>query len=113
MSVQAGYRFKTLVKLLHAKCSPTQPIQVVLKDLSSQNLCGSCLAYVDKQGKIKRFVLEIHNDMAQLTLIDTLLHEWAHALDQSLNGLAKEPHRNSWGKCYAKVWRAYVQQLGE
>lgn len=108
-----GYKFKKLVKLLLAKCPPTQPIQVTTRNMTKQQLCGSCLTYVDKKGKIRRFVLEINSDMSQLTAIDTLLHEWAHALDQSLNGLSREPHRNSWGECYAKVWRIYVRHLGD
>lgn len=34
--------------------------------------------------------------------IDTIVHEWAHALDESP---CREPHRDSWGKWYSRVYR--------
>jgi len=44
--------------------------------------------------------------------MDTLLHEWAHAVDQVDNGADDDmhPHRKSWGEAYAKVWRAYIDE---
>ena len=55
-----------------------------------------------------------------LPAIDTLLHEWAHALawNYSLDSLAKQPdidreefdrasHDEAWGVAYSRVWRTY------
>lgn len=111
MAGRYNHKFKQLIRLLHRECPPSLPIKVLTKNLYRQQLCGCCLAFLSKSGKINRFVLEIDSSLSQLTAIDTLLHEWAHALDQDLHGIAREPHRASWGKCYAKVWRVYSKHL--
>jgi hypothetical protein len=106
-----GAKFEQVKRLLQKHCPTTKPITVYVKNLHSQQLCGCCLAYLDRLGRITRFELKIDRSLSQLTAIDTLLHEWAHAMDQDQNGLAREPHRSSWGKCYAKVWRVYAAHL--
>jgi hypothetical protein len=111
MTKPYGGTFDQVVSTLRKHCALTKPAKVIIRSLYKQQLCGCCVAYLDNEGKIKRFDIEIDRQLSQLTAIDTLLHEWAHALDQDRNGPAREPHRESWGKCYAKVWRAYAKYL--
>ena len=107
MASRYGKRFDKVYRMLREECPLDAPIRLVTKDLTKDKICGCCLTYIDEDGTIQKFVLEIDRNMAVLTAIDTLLHEWAHALDYEANGIPKENHRNSWGELYAKVWRAF------
>lgn len=109
MASRYGKKFDQLLRKLRKDCPISLPVKVVTKDLGKQKLCGCCYAYLTPGGKIDHFVIEIDRNMGILTAIDTLLHEWAHAMDKELYGIPLEPHRNSWGECYAKVWRCYCK----
>jgi len=104
-------KFHDVLRMLRKECKVARPIKVVSKDLNKEKLCGCCIAYLDKYGGVSRFVIEVDNNLAPVTAIDTLLHEWAHALNQVANGVTGEPHSGSWGKCYARVWRSYVTKI--
>jgi hypothetical protein len=106
-----GAKFRAVLRMLRKECKISRPIKVISKDLNREKLCGCCIAYLDDNGKVTRFAIEVDSNLAPVTAIDTLLHEWAHALDQVTNGVTGEPHRSSWGKCYARVWRAYVSKI--
>jgi len=100
--------FKTLARKLRREFPLSRPLRIVCKKLNKQKICGSCITYLDNDGSIIRFVIEVDTHLSALSAIDTLLHEYAHALDQELNGVAVEAHRASWGVCYAQIWRFYV-----
>jgi len=108
MAPQYGKQFQTIARKLRREFPLSCPLRIVCKGLEKQKLCGSCIAYLKKDGSIARFVIEVDTQLATLSAIDTLLHEYAHALDQDINGVAAEPHRASWGVCYAQIWRFYV-----
>jgi hypothetical protein len=99
----------TIVRKLKKNCPLQTKIRIKYTSLVDQNVCGLCSAYLDKNNNLIRFLLQIERDLDGQALLDTLLHEWAHALDIERNGLGREPHRNSWGIAYAQVWRAYMQ----
>lgn len=108
MASRYGKKFDEVLRDLRRECPLATPIKVVTRDLGKVKLCGCCIAYLTPSGKIERFVIEIDKNMSIATAIDTLLHEWAHAMDKEANGIPLEPHRNSWGECYARVWRVYT-----
>jgi hypothetical protein len=108
MASRYGKRFDKVLRQLRRECPISLPIKVVTKDLTEEKLCGCCVAYIDNKGKIEKFIIEIDRNMPVHTAIDTLLHEWAHAMDKEANGIPLEPHRNSWGECYARTWRVYM-----
>ena len=73
----------------------------------------------------ERFVIRLNTKMDQNMAIETLLHEWAHALawNYSLDRLARMPdvnqnefelasHDEAWGCAYSRVWRAYTKAGG-
>jgi Zn-dependent peptidase ImmA (M78 family) len=70
----------------------------------------------------QRFVVRLNENMGEPQAVDTLCHEWAHALawNYSLDRLAKTPgvdpveferasHDEAWGCAYSRVWRAYLE----
>jgi len=102
---------KPVLQLLRRHCPLRHPVRIFFRRLPNRKLCGCCMTYTDQRQQVIRFAIHIDSCMPYLTTVDTLLHEWAHALDQSENGVIDdEPHRDSWGVAYARVWRAYVQQ---
>lgn len=103
--------FDRVLRMLRKECPLQAPIRVISRDLHIERLCGSCSTYLTADGEISRFVIEIDSSLTAVSAIDTLLHEWAHALDYEKYGIAVESHRDSWGRCYARVWRAYVAKL--
>ncbi len=113
MAARHGKKLNQVLRMLRKHCPVEKPVRVICKNLNKARICGCCMAYVNQAGKITRFVIQIDSNLGQLTAIDTLLHEWAHALDQDLNGVAVEPHRDSWGECYAQVWRAYDDHISD
>lgn len=108
MAPRYGKHFQRLARKLRREFPLSRPLRIVCKSLEKQKLCGSCIVYLDKDSSITRFIIEVDTQLSALSAIDTLLHEYAHALDQDLNGVATEPHRASWGVCYAQIWRFYV-----
>ncbi len=113
MASHYGLKFDRVLRALRTECAVREPVQVVTKSLKTQKMCGCCLTYKSGNGKITNFRIEIDNELSWLTAIDSLLHEWAHAMDQSRYGSFSEPHRASWGRCYARVWRCYIDALAE
>lgn len=108
MAIPYGKSFQYLSRLLRRKFPLSCPLRLVGKQLLSPRLCGCCVAYLSSEGMIDRFVIEIDTGLTTPVAVETLLHEYAHAMDQDLNGVALEPHRDSWGVCYAQLWRTYV-----
>lgn len=100
-------KFWRVLRWLRRTCPLGLPVSVRCKDLRVQQLCGCCYAYINTKNEIYRFVIEIDCSLGRVAAVDTLLHEWAHALDQVRDGIAAEPHRESWGSCFAEIWRNY------
>ena len=113
MASHYGVKFDRVLRALRVECPVREPVKVVTKSLKAQRMCGCCLTYKTANGKISGFRIEIDNELSWLTAVDSLLHEWAHAMDQSKNGTFSEPHRDSWGRCYARVWRCYINALAD
>jgi hypothetical protein len=104
-----GKRFVFIVRKLRAAFPLSKPLRFVFKSLHTRKLCGCCLTYLDADGQITKFVIEIDSNLAYLSAVDTLLHEYAHALDQDRNGVATKSHRISWGEMYALIFQVYEQ----
>lgn len=94
-------------KLLRKHCPVSLPVSVKYCDLSEAKLCGRCLVFADKTGKLKRFEIEIDPKLPEPVVVDSFIHEWAHAMDYDRNGLSKKRHRKSWGVCFAEAWSCY------
>tara|TARA_R100001594_G_scaffold37494_3_gene67856 strand:+ start:10905 stop:11165 length:261 start_codon:yes stop_codon:yes gene_type:complete len=75
---------------------------VTVPQESVKGLCGLCWIHEDPIS----FKIIISRELSRVAAIDTLIHEYAHCLDHLENGLSKKDHRNSWGSCYARCYRA-------
>ncbi len=53
-----------------------------------------------------RFEISIQKKQCFNLRLDTLLHEWAHAL--TWHGNDKDDHGSEWGLAYARLYRAFL-----
>lgn len=99
---------------LRKHCPAAMPVVVRTSWLPSDML-GRCAR------RKSRFVIQLNAALTEHDAIETLLHEWAHALawSFSLDRLARTPrlsplkfeqasHDEAWGCAYSRVWRAYL-----
>ena len=55
----------------------------------------------------EKFIIKIHPGMNFSMKIDTLIHEWAHAISWFGAG-HEEEHPDDWGLAYAKIYRTFL-----
>lgn len=60
-----------------------------------------CLKYKTKSGRIRRLT---HNEV-----IDTLIHEWAHAMAWTPAHPSVTDHAPEWGLAYSKCYQAVIE----
>lgn len=88
-------RIKTTVKRLKGKYPLDRDLVLTFKECK-------CHGYAwTSKGKHR---IEIKSDECKSCIVDSLIHEWAHFVDDG-----KAPHSNSWGIAYAKSYRAAIK----
>lgn len=105
--------FRSVLRLLRWDCPPAKPVVVRTSWLPADTL-GECVR------RQHRFVIRLNRAMNENQAVETLLHEWAHALawNYSLDRMARDPdvdrelfeaasHDEAWGCAFSRVWRAY------
>lgn len=99
--------FKRFVRTLRAEC-PIADAKVVVKRVDAVRL-NHHDAFGTTEDKViegkKTYVISILRRATRAEVIDTLIHEWAHALSHATSGGFK--HDDAWGIAFAKVYRAF------
>ena len=111
--------FRAVLTGLRDQCPTAMPV-VVRTSWLPETILGQCIR------RRQRFVVRLNENMGEPQAVDTLCHEWAHALawNYSLDRLAKTPgldpveferasHDEAWGCAYLRVWRAYLDVIRE
>jgi hypothetical protein len=100
--------YKKLVSILKKRCPTAFPVSV--RRVLLRNLDGDCSLVK------KKFYIRINSDLPEISAIETLLHEWAHArawnhLHDSLNNdeFHERSHDASWGVAYSEVYKIFEQ----
>lgn len=57
----------------------------------------------------KIHVIKIDRIQCLGAAVDSLIHEWGHLLQKNKTNM--NVHSNSWGVCYARVYRVYLEWL--
>lgn len=109
--------FRRVIAGLRELCPTGKPVVIRTAWLPPTTL-GECIR------RPSRFVIRLNNRLDEQGAIETVLHEWAHALawNYSLDSLAKQPdidrdeferasHDEAWGCAYSRVWRTYSVDL--
>jgi len=107
--------FRQVLQTLRTALPAAKPV-IVRTSWLGLDLLGHCVR------RPRRFVITLNRDLREAQAIETLLHEWAHALawNYALDSLATKPmlepgeferacHDEAWGCAYSRVWRAYLQ----
>lgn len=111
--------FQGVLGYLREHCPAAQPV-IIRSAWLADETAGECVR------RPKRFVIRLNRNLSEAIAVETLLHEWAHALawNFALDRLAKAPettaeefqaaaHDESWGCAYSRVWRAYLGVIRE
>lgn len=109
--------FRRVVSRLRELCPTGKPVVIRTAWLPPTTL-GECIR------RPSRFVIRLNNRLDEQGAIETVLHEWGHALawNYSLDSLSTQPdvdrdeferasHDEAWGCAYARVWRTYAVDI--
>ena len=107
MAILDNATFKRFVRTLRDEC-PVADAKVIVKRVDSVRL-NHHDAFGTTEDKIiegrRVYVISILRRATRAEVVDTLIHEWAHALVHASTGSFK--HDDAWGVAFAKVYRAF------
>ncbi len=101
-------RWDALLKILRKRCPINKRVIVLRRDeifYNEERLGGSCSK--NKTG----YTIKIKTLQPWQSQIDTLIHEWAHALNFQQNKKYDITHGEEWGKCFSKAYAAYEEWI--
>lgn len=99
--------FKKLVAALRRECPTSLPVKIraaTPEELKVtwpeyKTMCGDCWV------SPKTIRIRIRDTASEFEAMDTLVHEWAHAMSLKLN--TERCHSDAWGLAYAKCYRVW------
>lgn len=98
--------FSKAKRALREQCPIEVPVRVQLVDWEEKDF-GECVATYGDDNRVIRFLIRININQPFGLRLDTLAHEWAHAMKFSGSGCG---HTGEWGKAYAKCYRLIVHR---
>jgi len=104
MRLTQEQRLRKTIRWLRKTFVPEKPFYgacVYTEQRPLKNLCGDC------SNKGGWFLIRINKKSSYQVKLDTLLHEWAHALTWFEHKY--EEHPNVWGEAYARIYRAWLK----
>lgn len=107
-----GKDFWNAVHLLREHVPLSAPVTVrtvtaaTLTQSHGEPCYGDCTPF-EKDGAISHYRIRIARGMTVQCAIDTVIHEFAHALDFDTSpNTHRDCHRQSWGAAYAQCYKA-------
>lgn len=100
MNESQKQQWESLLKTLRKKC-PIKFRVVVLrrKEIYFQGELVDGVTLDNPTG----YTIKVNTSQSWQSQLDTLIHEWAHALHYSITNW----HNEEWGKCFSKSYLAY------
>lgn len=102
-----------MIHQLKTHFDPGVPVEV--KTVTLKGLSGDCDG-VMKLGRMVKVVIRVGQKGCWKCKMDTLMHEWAHAMEWSANwvdGSPKKEHGETWGVWYAKIYQHLIDECWE
>lgn len=103
-------RVMQISRWLAAEFPCAYPVYVRIGRIPGDKLSGFCI----RRGK--KFYISLDDRPPKHFLIETLFHEWAHALTWKHANLEKRrltSHDEEWGIAFARIFRRYMEEDGE
>jgi hypothetical protein len=72
------------------------------------SVCGHTFGWTDTKS-CAQLTIKVRKGMCPRCQIDTLLHEWAHALTWFGADAEYEDHGPEWGVAYARIYRLFCE----
>jgi hypothetical protein len=102
-------QYHELIRILRKKCPLAYPIQVRRVKMEEFGWC---------EKRNRRFYIFINRKLGQNMAIETLIHEWSHALawnhlhdKMDCDELDRRCHDAEWGVAYSKVYRIFEEHF--
>lgn len=102
-------QFQRLARKLR-KAAPTQHPVRIRRESAGKGRLADCALEVS--GRSRRFVIRIRPEARFQEALDSLIHEWAHALAWSVGHPTLTDHDEVWGVCLSKAYRAVFPDPG-
>lgn len=98
---------KGMVARLRAELPPLLPVRVYLRDrINEDGWLGSCSLKI-RDMRPTHFIIEIRKGSNQ-TIVDTLMHEWAHAIAWREGHATTCDHDPEWALAYSRVYQLLI-----
>lgn len=102
MKSKFGSEFDEALRYLREHHSPLCGLPIQIKIDPKLKDSGLAVFYPGK-----RWIIRISPKQSRSAAVDTLLHEWAHCLQDEREPHAKVHHTDLWGVLFAQVYRGY------
>lgn len=103
--------FLKIVKILKKECPPAFPVHVRRIRMVDDGHCTR---------KGNSFYIKVNKALSESQMIDTLLHEWAHALAWNHlhdvtdhKSFQLKVHDAAWGVAYSEVYRTMLAHMDD
>lgn len=96
--------WRYMINQLKANFNPGVPVEIRTVDL--KGFSGDCLGIM-KLGRMTKIVIRVGRKGPFRGKVDTLIHEWAHAMEWEANWTDDSPkreHGETWGVWYSKIY---------
>ena len=112
MSKTRRGRLRQVERWLNEKFPPSRPTYVRVKEFKRGRLENGYIWGETSRVKGKVYIY-IHSKTPWMYAIDTLLHDWAHAVVWPLAAVEyKIGHTTEWAVTYGRIYEAYFDELG-
>jgi len=109
MTSNANIRIKNFKNLLNEAIPLRKPVKLIQREMKD------CFGYCYDKGS--HFIIVINKGSTYYQKIDTIIHEYAHAMTMSNQKYRsrdeKTEHNAQWGICYAQAYRCYLDFINE
>ena len=102
-------KIRALFEIFKKYIPISRPVKLIIRKLAlDDGMCGWA-----GDGR-KGFVISINKELCYNCKVDTIIHEYAHAITMASGEYnPEEDHDSKWGEAYAKVYRCFLDYWPE
>jgi hypothetical protein len=97
-------RFREICEHLRSKCPPPRGIRIRFRRLAREHLKGD---HGETTQRGRTISVAVADNLTEVETIDTLIHEYAHAMTWRPFHALMHDHDAMWGVAFAQIYTAY------